>query len=164
MAMAAFASRCLEVAATEKRSLTFRGHSDLPDGQYGFLEMYCDEVGCDCRRVVLQVRSPDPSSPIWATINFGWESEAYYVNWMKNKDLAREACGANLDPLNPNSPLAPVLLDMFVNVVADDAYVERLKRRYALFKASLSGRVAAASSTTTRMPLKKLKGIRKRRL
>jgi len=163
MPMALFYSLCPEVAVKETRVLTIRGNPDLPDAEYGFLELYCNDVGCDCRRVVIQVTLPDPTLPVLATINYGWESQSFYTKWMKSKELAREVRGAALDPLNVNSALAPMLLDLFVNVVADDAYIERLKRHYALFKAALTGSTATPARTTSRMPLKKLKGTKKRR-
>jgi len=28
----------------------------IPDGEYGFVELYCDEPDCDCRRVVIDIK------------------------------------------------------------------------------------------------------------
>jgi hypothetical protein len=55
MPMVPFMERFPEVGARETRSMTVTDRQDLPDGEYGFLEFYCDEPGCDCRRVMLDV-------------------------------------------------------------------------------------------------------------
>ena len=46
-----------EVAGRETRSITIPPGSgfDLPPDDYGFLELYCNERGCDCRRVLFYV-------------------------------------------------------------------------------------------------------------
>jgi hypothetical protein len=119
------------------RSVTARGRRDLPDGQYGFLELYCDDPGCDCRRVIINVVTPTGPQTL-ATINYGWESIEFYTQWMHgDKELAREMQGATLDFLNPQSQHADALLNLFKWVLEDQAYVERLKKHYALFKSAL---------------------------
>ena len=59
--------------------MTVTKRNDLPDGNYGFIEMYCDEPNCDCRRVMVLVLRPETgTNKPWATINYGWESEGFY--------------------------------------------------------------------------------------
>lgn len=41
--------------AVEQATITVRGDADISDGDYGFVELYCTDPGCDCRRVSLQV-------------------------------------------------------------------------------------------------------------
>ncbi len=137
MGISPFASRFLEIAKQETRSIAVVQKADLPVGHYGFVELYCDELDCDCRRVVIHVLTEATGPKVWATINYGWEDEAYYATWMGDSDFTPEFAGASLDPLNRQSKYADVLLDYFVNVVADEAYIERLKRHYAMFKSSL---------------------------
>jgi hypothetical protein len=51
-----------ELAGRETRSVTVPPGSPLglPPGEYGFLETYCDEPGCDCRRVMFTQKAlPD---------------------------------------------------------------------------------------------------------
>ncbi|HEY2343521.1 MAG TPA: hypothetical protein VGH90_10845 [Chthoniobacteraceae bacterium] len=45
----------------EARFLFARGEKGLPDGDYRFVEFYCDEPGCDCRRVVIQTAISEQS-------------------------------------------------------------------------------------------------------
>jgi hypothetical protein len=46
--MTPFMKRFPQLAASETRSVTVTGRDDLPDGEYGFIEFYCNEPQCDC--------------------------------------------------------------------------------------------------------------------
>src|SRR5438045_726096 len=135
--MSAFWARFPEVAARETRVLTsLYPQEGLPAGSYGFLELYCDDPACDCRRVLLQVRTEREPNNLLATINYGWESLAFYTKWLYgDREGAREIKAAWLDPLNPQSRFAPTLLRLFQAVaLADKKYIERLKCHYRMFK------------------------------
>jgi hypothetical protein len=108
----------------------------LPPGEYGFFELFCIDPDCDCRRTILQVRSPQFPGRILATINYGWESEAFYNKRMPwDENAGREITSASLDPLNPQSELADALLDGFREYVRRDSFFpQQLKRHYKLFK------------------------------
>lgn len=146
--MVPFYERFRELAFRETRSVTIRGRRDLPDGEYGFLESYCADPHCDCRRVLINVVTPTTGPKIWATINYGWESLEFYEKWMGNKELARDCQGATLDRLNPQTEFAPALLELFKRVLQDHTYVERLKRHYGLFKADLRARRKMATRSS----------------
>jgi len=64
-----------EVAREETRGIVLLQDVDgLPAGTYTLTEMFCDEAGCDCRRVVFQVwteGTPERPVELAATINFG---------------------------------------------------------------------------------------------
>lgn len=83
----------------------------LPDGEYAFVEFYCDDPKCDCRRVLIQVWTQKTGQKSWATIGYGWEDEAYYSKsaGAKHEDMK----GPALDPINPQSPYAQTLLLFF---------------------------------------------------
>jgi hypothetical protein len=140
MAMVPFYTRFRDLAWKEMRSVTVQDLPPLPPGEYGFLELYCDERECDCRRVIIQVVSPAPNPATWATINYGWETLAFYEKWLGDKQLAQQCQGAELDPLNPQTRYSAVLLELFKSVLQDTAYVDRLQRHYALFKASIGAK------------------------
>lgn len=108
----------------------------LPEGEYGFTEWYCDEDGCDCRRVLYIVLSPQFPGRRLATINYGWESEKFYTTWMHgDAEAGREICGGCLDPLNEQSEFAEELLRGFRETVkAKPEIKEHLKRHYEMFK------------------------------
>ena len=53
-------SRLPELAERETRTVTVvidKPSGLLPPAEYGFLEMFCNEPGCDCRRVFFTVIS-----------------------------------------------------------------------------------------------------------
>lgn len=137
--MIPFFSKFPDLAVAETRSVKVRGDDDLPDGEYGFIEFYCNEPACDCRRVVVSVVSPDPGLTPLATISFGWESLQFYRDRLGDLEDAAVLKGPTLDPLHPQTKYAPALLRLFRFVLTDDAYVERLKRHYQLFKGFTHG-------------------------
>lgn len=154
--MAPFFMKFPEIAAYETRSITVWGHKDLPDGEYGFHESYCDEKACDCRRVIFNVVEADNPNQTLATINYGWESAKFYGKWGKRPGLAKENKGPFLDPLNRQTQYAPALLRLFEEyLLPDSAYIKRLKRHYEMFKQA----VAAAA-----MPARNQNRLNGRRL
>jgi hypothetical protein len=135
MSMEPFYTKFPKLAAKEMRTAFLQNYPGLPDGAFGFVESYCDEDGCDCRRVMIDVLTPETKDKAWATIGFGWESVEYYRKWVGcSMSEAKEHKGPILDPLNPQTEYAPALLRLFQDVVRDREYVERLKRHYRLFK------------------------------
>src|SRR5438128_8078528 len=59
MPYAPFHKLCPEIASRETRTVTVLPHASLglEPADYEFVEMYCDEPGCDCRRVMFSVLS-----------------------------------------------------------------------------------------------------------
>ncbi len=129
-----------DLAMKETRVVHLRGRDDLPDGEFGFVELYCNEANCDCRRVIINVMDPATGPKVWATINYGWESPEFYEEWMRDKELAKEAVGASLDPFNSQTPYSHAFLRLFQWAIEDESYVERLKRHYAQFKEAVEQR------------------------
>lgn len=98
--------------------------------------MFCDEPGCDCRRVFFSVVS-SLQKDIQAVIACGWEEREFYTKWMGDDDprIINDLISPALNPASPQSNLAPALLDLFRNVLLQDTtYVERVKRHYAMFR------------------------------
>lgn len=120
-----------------------KGHGfDLPAWDYSFLEMFCNEKGCDCRRVMFSVVSSHREG-LQAVVNWGWEDEDFYAKWLGevNPDLVEEMKGPCLNLASPQSDLAPAILDLTKNVLLNDpAFVERIKRHYAMFRKKVEGR------------------------
>jgi|ERR1035437_7986309 hypothetical protein len=141
--MIPFYTRFPEIAARETRSVhVVAPGGPLPLGEYSYIELYCDELGCDCRRVVLEVVTPkEPYNPL-AVINFGWESAEFYSRKLFGDARAgREITRASLDPINPQSKNADFFLDLFQKeIMTDPAYVARLARHYEMFKQDLRDR------------------------
>jgi hypothetical protein len=129
---------------------------NLPSAQYSFIEMFCDEPGCDCRRVFFTVVS-SADNATKAVIAWGWETPAFYRKWlgMGDPDIIRDLKGPVLNLTSPQSNLAPALLKLFQNVLLQDsAYIERVKRHYDMFRATVDKKPARKS------PYKKRKKTR----
>ena len=125
-----------DLAEQEIRSFTVLNDERIPPGSYGLIESYCDEPDCDCRRVFLTVFS-SRSKRMEAVISYGWDSAAFYAGWLRTDDaeLIAELRGPVLNKLSPQSSLAPAILETVRDVILqDEAYVERLKRHYRLFR------------------------------
>jgi hypothetical protein len=126
-----------KVAEKETRSLTtFDNHPTLPADDYGLVEAYCNEPGCDCRRVFFNVIS-GRRQEIVAVVAYGWESKKFYARWFgrNDPDIINDLKGPALNFGSPQSELAPALLHEIKNVILQDKnYVDRLKRHYRMFK------------------------------
>lgn len=151
MPYAAFYELFPEVAESETRSIILQKPED-PNllnlaGEYSFIEAYCDEESCDCRRVFLNVVSPTSKGSL-AVIAFGWESRKYYEKWMGDTDesVISTLHGASLNLASPQSSIAPQLLALAKDILLKDtAYVERIKRHYKMYRQKIDERYAKKS-------------------
>jgi hypothetical protein len=108
----------------ETRVLLVQGSAPLPDDEYGLLDSYCVETGCHCRRVMLNVAGRGQQKFL-ASIGFGFDRDG-------------EDAGPYLDPLNPQSRYADILLDLVEQVLADPTYVARLEAHYYQVKGAVA--------------------------
>lgn len=125
-----------EMAMQEQRSFRLSDHNELPDDEYSLMELYCNDINCDCRRVHFLVVSNKTKTHL-AEMSFGWESLSYYEKFMgiNDPELINEMTGLSLNPLSEQSEYAPALLNIINNEVLQDRnYVKRLQRHYQLFK------------------------------
>lgn len=134
------------IAQRETRTVTLFSKSgfDLPAGDYTFLEMFCDEPGCDCRRAFFFVSSSGREHAI-AVIAYGWEDRDFYVKWMGDDEpeVIETLKGPALNLSSPQSKLAPAVLELFQKVLLQDRrYIERVKRHYGLFRAAIDRKSA----------------------
>ena len=134
MPMVPFVDKFPELGARETRSIFASNQTQLPAGQWSFLEFYCNEPGCDCRRVIISVLRPETGwSKVWATIGYGWESLDFYRKWGHGMD-DDDFKGPYLDVLNAQSEYSEVLLGLFREILESPDYVERLRRHYRMFR------------------------------
>src|ERR1700722_2802663 len=153
MPMIPFVEKFPEMGAKETRFTSVKQRPDLPDGEYGFLEFYCNEPACDCRRVIIQVLRPETGwGKVWATIGYGWEDLDFYRRWGGAHSDPVEMKGPYLDPLNPRSDYSPALLELFRSQIQSTEYVERFQRHYRMFRESVDGRRAHLRTKKTRHP------------
>jgi hypothetical protein len=139
--MIPFHSVLPEIAQREVRCVHLGPGADspLPADEYVFLEFYCDDLTCDCRRVFLQVIAKNQPGKIFAGISYGWEKESFYRKRMPwNPDEARGTVRGELDPFNEQSEFAEDFLDLFKRFLLDERYRMRLRRHYLLFREELA--------------------------
>ena len=125
-----------EIAKKETRVIISINDPKLPKGEYALIESYCDEKGCDCRRVFFNVFS-ERHKKVVAVIAYGWENRNFYANWFGDNDpeVIEDLKGPSLNLASPQSKLAPILLDRInFYILKDKDYIERLKRHYRMFK------------------------------
>ena len=116
----------------------------MPADEYAYLEFYCEDLKCDCRRVFLLVIARGQPGRVFASIIYGWEKESFYRKRMPwGPDEARGTVRGELDPLNEQSEFAEDFLDLFRCVVLDEPYRLRLRRHYQLFREELARRQVA---------------------
>ena len=146
------------IAERETRSITIPKQlsSGLPAGEYGFLEMYCNERKCDCRRVFFYVVSPPGKEPL-AVIAYGWENPEFYARWMRDDspEIIEELKGPSLNMASPQSNLAPAILELVKEALLQDkSYVERIKTHYRMFREKID----------RKLPLKRRRGKTRKRI
>lgn len=167
MPMSLFLERFRELGVRETKSIRSVGQPGLADGEYAFLEHYCNEPGCDCRRVVVNVVRMDTGlDKVWASIGYGWEAPEFYKQWMGADLDPSEVNGPYLDPLNDQSEYSDALLDLFRFLIGSRDYVERLERHYRMFRASIDlehQRVRGAEISRVENKKKRLRDPRRRR-
>ena len=130
-----FHEKFLEIAKKETRSILAFDDPELPEGNYALMESYCDEIGCDCRRVFFNIVS-ERRNEIVAVIAYGWEDSKFYADWFGDNDprIIEDLKGPALNVGSPQSELAPLLLDKIKYVLMDRDYIERIKKHYWMFK------------------------------
>ena len=135
MPYVSFYERFPEIAENETRTMNIIGKTNLPKGSYILTESFCDEEGCDCQRVFLNVFS-SRTKRIEAVIAYGWEDAKFYADWFGNDDpsLIEELMGPALNTGSFQSKLAPAILDNVKDVLKNEQYVERIKKHYRMFK------------------------------
>ncbi|MFN0079931.1 MAG: hypothetical protein ACKVY0_25990 [Prosthecobacter sp.] len=145
MIFESFGRICPEIAKAETWRFTLpKPQGGLQAGHYGFLEYFCTDATCDCRRVWLGVeyfsKWPPGNSPgtYIATIGYGWETPEFYLKWSHGEPTAADLAGARLEPFQRQSAAAAAALAMTKSVILSSlGNVLRLRQHYATFRAKL---------------------------
>ncbi len=145
--MRQFYDLCPETAIRETRTIITFKQSLLPDDEYGFVDFYCDEPDCDCRRSTIQVRAKNQG--LVATLSYGWESLEFYEKWYRAP--SEEITGVTLAPTMPQSKYADKLLELFKETLLNDPeYASRFPRHYRQFKAAITAKSRATKPRSRR--------------
>ncbi len=145
--MIAFHSVFPEIARLEVRCIHLGNAPDgatapgLSAGEYAFVEFYCEDINCDCRRTFIQVIARDQRDRVLASINYGWEDESFYRQRMPDDpDAPAEVVRGSLDPMNTQSEHSAALLELFQRHALDETYRLRLQRHHQQFRDELRQR------------------------
>ena len=105
-----------------------------PDSKriYSIVDLYCPDTSCDCHKVTLFFI--DRQMKVAASIAYGWQSRKFYQDWGLDKEWAQKLAEGYLDPMAPQSEHPSLFLKAFHEMKKDKKVIDRLKRRYALFK------------------------------
>jgi hypothetical protein len=117
-----------EIGVDETRVMTATLERMAPDC-FAFFEFYCIDPACDCRQVVVDVRSLRLGGRTVTTIVHRFEPRAAATDGLAQ---------TSLDPLNPQSNISVKMLDLFVSAVLTADYAERLVRHYEKVKAAVA--------------------------
>ena len=123
-------------AAHQVRTVRLADSPQLPDGDYRFIDMYCIDPSCDCRKAMIQVYRNDV---LVSTINYGWESPDFYQKWMgcpKDHDITTAMSGATIDVSSPDG-VSPRGMLAFFNALLNDRWIAKFKEHYAAVKRAL---------------------------
>lgn len=98
----------------------------IPKGAYGFIEFYCTDKKCDCRRTTLFVLNEKMQEK--AVISMGFDPDD-------------ELAGPFLDDFHKQSPFAEQLLDIFVELVNEQPeFLEAMHRHYREVRTKVEGK------------------------
>lgn len=103
-----------------------RKSGKIPKGAYGFIEFYCTDKGCDCRRTTLFVLNEK-----------GHEKAVISLGFDPDDDLA----GPFLEEFHKQSPYAGELLEIFVELINESPeFLEAMHLHYREVRTKVEGK------------------------
>ncbi len=103
-----------------------RKQGKIPKNDYGFIEMYCTDKGCDCRRVTIFVLNKKMETK--AVISMGFDPDEPYA-------------GPFLDDIHEQSPYAHEILQLFVTMINEQPEnLEMMHRHYREVRKKVEGK------------------------
>ncbi len=126
-------------SAHRVRTVELADIRELPDGEYMFVDMYCIDPGCDCRKTIIRVYH---NGKHVSTLNYGWESPAFYPafyrRWMRRGDDTGMA-GVSVAFESPDLVSQRGILSLFMALL-DERWTRGFKKHYAAVKKVLAER------------------------
>jgi hypothetical protein len=132
-----FLSKFGDIAEREMAMVEVKKGAPVPASLYAFIENYCTDSSCDCRRVMINVFDmKKPSHEYLATIDYGWESVAFYTKWMRgNKKIGKQMAGSSLSIGGKQSKYSRDFLELWKLMLKENKeYEANLKKHYLMFK------------------------------
>lgn len=117
------------------RSVVIADDPFLPSGEYTFIDTYCTDKTCDCRKTILQIFHEEKLVSI---VSFGWESPSYYQRWLRSPELhemAKEMSGVSIDFSSPDL-VSPKGILLLVKFLLDEKWISVFKENYRRIRES----------------------------
>ena len=105
----------------------------LPSGEYAFLDTYCTDNTCDCRKTIIQIFH---DKKLVSIVSFGWVDPKFYLRWLKStrdRQLAKEMSGVSIDFSSPDIVSRQGIL-LLVNHLMDKNWISKIKENYRLIR------------------------------
>ena len=115
------------------RTVTISDDPRLPDGEYKFVDYYCTDKACDCRKTIIQVFHENRHV---STVDYGWETPKFYLKWQKStkdKKMAQDMSGLSIDFMSPDLVSAEGILAL-VKHLMDEKWRATIKENYRLVR------------------------------
>ena len=116
------------------KSVDLLDHPSLPSGRYFFIELYCTDKKCDCRKTIIHVYHEKEHV---SSVNYGWEKPSFYSKWMKSNDdddMAKEMSGLTIDFMSPSKINEEAILEVIETLLSPDSgdksWVSSMKNHY----------------------------------
>lgn len=135
--MEPFYTRFPSVAMAETLSLVSPPGREVPEDTYRFIEHFCSERGCNCRRVSFAVFGERTGQKIHALISYGWETKAFYAKWSGERIGAFDYQGPYFDHAHPHPEYAQVFMDTLKEAIKNKEFLKQLKRHYTMFRGTV---------------------------
>ena len=115
------------------RSVGIADDPHLPSGEYSFIDSYCTDNTCDCRKTIILIFHEKKHV---STVSYGWEKPKFYLRWLKNtkdRKLAEEMSGLSIDFASPDL-VSPKGILLLVDHLLDEKWISMLKENYRLIR------------------------------
>ncbi len=115
------------------RTVVLTADSYLPPGEYTFIDTYCTDNTCDCRKTIIQIFHDEKLVSI---VSYGWENPKFYLRWLcstRDLEFAKEMSGVSIDPSSPDR-VSPQGILLLVNHLMDPKWISILKENYRLIR------------------------------
>ncbi len=116
--------------------------SYLPNGEYAFVDFYCTDPKCDCRKTIIKIYHDKKHV---STVNYGWEKPAFYAKWGKIDDqMSRDMSGLSIDFMSPDLMDSPTALRL-MKALLDEAWIAKIQLTYGKIRKVLRDEVKASN-------------------
>lgn len=120
-------------AECQIRTVVLTDDPYLPSGEYSFLDTYCMENNCDCRKTIIQIFH---DNKLVSIVGYGWESPKFYLRWLNStryRKLVKGMSGLSIDSSSPNL-VSPKGILLLVQHLLDDNWTSMLRKHYSLIR------------------------------